>query len=345
MPWINVSTIFGGDYRVCCFCKDPIFYLREDGKKHGIWDEDPLEFRNSKTAKKVRIAMKNNIRLPECSPCWEAEDMGHKSKRQSMLERYEDVMDELVENTDEDGHINVDKTPIMSYDIRMSNLCNCNCLMCDSNIMSRGGKLISWKPEYSEKFLDTIKNNTHATELKFLGGEPLIMPKCWDLVDALIEKGTAKNINLYYTTNGRILDKEMIDRWKEFKSVRITFSIDAIGEKLSQIRPPTKWEEIESSLEIFEKETTDNITGNISVTVTKLNLFHIPELLDWFIKRNFKKIVTVNTNMLRKPEHYSIANKQHILDKVREIYNHYLTTRYDVVVFAESIIRHMENEK
>ena len=113
------------------------------------------------------------------------------------------------------------------------NACNLSCYMCrikdSSSRIKQTEKLIEIDPEFGEmleydKLTDEMKHggfNYNVTEdikklapriqkIYIIGGEPFIMPKHYEILNALIEIDQAKNIILKYHTNLTKLELSLI---------------------------------------------------------------------------------------------------------------------------------------
>jgi hypothetical protein len=105
------------------------------------------------------------------------------------------------------------------------------------------------------------------------------------LLQQLVQTNRAGNISLLYNTNLTTIkykDINIVDLWKNFKSVNVQCSIDAIGEPLEYIRSGTKWKTIEKNLQTLLSRVSDtNIQVTLSPVVSVLNLWFLPELLSY----------------------------------------------------------------
>jgi sulfatase maturation enzyme AslB (radical SAM superfamily) len=125
--------------------------------------------------------------------------------------------------------------------------------------------------------------------LYFAGGEPLLIPEHYKILEFMVESGQSNDCILRYNSNGLELPKKLFDLWNHFKEVKFNFSIDAVGEKNDYIRYPSKWQTITKNLDILDN-TPDNVTVNIACAVQALNVLYIDELVEWKLSQNFKKI-------------------------------------------------------
>jgi MoaA/NifB/PqqE/SkfB family radical SAM enzyme len=139
-------------------------------------------------------------------------------------------------------------------------------------------------------FLDTMKEQAQfIKELYFAGGEPLLIPEHYKILQFMVDTGNAGNCMLRYNSNGLELPEKLLELWSHFKEVRFNFSIDAMGDKNHYIRYPSDWNTIVQNLHILDN-TPDNIIVNIACAVQLLNIMYLPELAKWKLSQNFKKV-------------------------------------------------------
>jgi sulfatase maturation enzyme AslB (radical SAM superfamily) len=161
----------------------------------------------------------------------------------------------------------------------------------------------------------------------FTGGEPLINPEHWNLLEHLIDIGRANSITLMYNTNLTTLkykQKNIIDIWKQFKNVTISCSIDAIGKPLEYIRSGADWKKINTHIEQLISTTKDSsIKIAITPVISILNIWFLEELIIFAKQRN----IEVNPNILTGPDYLSIDVmpdflKELALEKILSIAKH-----------------------
>jgi len=320
LPWIHLATRPNGDVRVCCTANasgagedddKTAGLVKKDGIAMNVRDHTIEEVWNSDHMRRTRLQMLNN-KVPEsCRKCFEEEAKGIKSKRNWETEVWNRRLDidSIVSQTQFDGSLPVN---IPYFDLRLGNMCNLKCVMCSPHDSSSWIK--DWKlqyPQYKDplllkdqdwdssydytwykkgSFLDTMKNQAqHIKELYFAGGEPLMIPEHYAILEFMVAEGHAKNCILRYNSNGTEISEKLIALWEQFKEVKFNFSLDAIGEQNDYIRYPSKFETIEKNLKLLD-ETSDNITVNIACAVQALNIYRVTDLAEWKLAQKFKKI-------------------------------------------------------
>lgn len=141
-------------------------------------------------------------------------------------------------------------------------------------------------PKFWEEIFDQIPN---IKQLYFAGGEPLLIKEHKMFLEEIIKRGYANNITLRYNTNGLLINDAIIDIWKQFKKVKVGFSLDGMGKRNHYIRYPSEWQTIVKNLQILDT-APDNIQTNIAFAVQILNIKHVPEFIKWKVEQGFKKI-------------------------------------------------------
>lgn len=289
LPWMSMSTNSKGQLRVCCNSSPGVNLItRDNNVPYHILDSDIHNFWNSETLKNLRGQFLKNEKPKICHQCFREESLGIESPRQSWNGKW---MFDYEKTT-------TPKQIIKYIDVRLGNLCNLRCRMCNpyaSNQWVEEWGLIAeplddktkfqlYKMDWPNddkvsenilKFADTIE------QIYLTGGEPTLATSQYALFDKLIELGIAKNISLKYNTNCTNLPKKMTDYWQHFKKVRINASVDAFGELNRYIRYPTGWELVETNLLKFKELTSKNVDLQIHITVQMYNILHLNKLLDF----------------------------------------------------------------
>lgn len=320
LPWIHLATRPNGDVRLCCTANASGAGMIDE-KSVGLVkdDEQPFNFAkdsldtvwNSNAMKTIRLQMLNNEIPRSCTKCFEEESNGIVSKRQweTVVWKERLDLDSIVDKTTDTGELPVE---IPYFDLRLGNVCQLKCVMCsphDSSSWINDWKLQypkyktielkqdqGWDKQYNytwysnTSFLDSVKGQVkNLKELYFAGGEPLIIPEHYKILEFMVASGDAKNCILRYNSNGLELPDRLFDLWKHFKLVKFNFSIDAYKDKNDYIRYPSKWRDIVSNLHKLD-QTGDNVIINMACAVQLLNVLYLDELAEWKVSQRFKKI-------------------------------------------------------
>ena len=105
--------------------------------------------------------------------------------------------------------------------------------------------------EFLRNSVDKVK------QIYFAGGEPLMMPEHWAILDMLVE-AKRFDVKIQYNTNMSKLTynkKNVLDYWKQwdFSMIEVWPSIDEIGKRGELIRAGTRWNEVKANLQEVAK--------------------------------------------------------------------------------------------
>lgn len=323
-PFTGLATRTDGAVMACCR-SHPIGWIQEESLE-SIW--------NNETIKRIRKEVLSNIRPKECAPCFNLEDQGVESLRQRHIKG---IIPEARINLYPDALEKLDKEyslpfNIPTIEIKLNNLCNLKCRMCNPLSSS------SWDDyELVEKFYIKEKNfiveeidkynikrkpylgNFDNSEnwwasfnkilcnfrrVEFAGGEPLIDPQHYKILDMLLPY--SNNIELKYATNATRLgitkDKAIDKYWPKFKSVAVNISIDGIQESFEYIRGNASWKILISNIKKIQKyENVSRIVGAVAVQVS--NILILDKMIEYFLNNIG---IVFYTNMVNYPNVLSI---------------------------------------
>lgn len=365
LPWIHLATRPNGDVRVCCTANasgagtednKEVGLLTKDGVNMNLQHHTLAEVWNSDYMKTVRLQMLNNEIPASCTKCFEEESKGIVSKRQWETNVWKERIDvnSIVDRTESDGSLPVD---IPYFDLRLGNLCQLKCIMCSPHDSSSWIK--EWKAQYPKYktielkqdqhwnidfdytwykksgFLEEMQQQAHnIRELYFAGGEPLLIPEHYKILEFMVETGAAKTCVVRYNSNGLELPEKLFELWTHFKQVKFNFSVDALAERNDYIRYPSKWKDVVANLKRLD-DTPANITINIACAVQLLNVITIPELVHWKESMNFKKINLppygaglIGTHLVYLPSYLNVrVLPAHLKDKVKKNVEYFCSRR------------------
>lgn len=281
-PFRNIY-INNGKARPCCW------YERKELNNKVENLTDIVDVFNSDEFEVIR----NNpsTRPSGCWKCQMHEDKGGKSHRHLWNER----------EVDDGG------AKLTDLDIYMGNLCNLACVTCSSHNSSK------WIAE-EQKIFGTAQKTTQDNidielswdlvkdlkRIKLAGGEVTIMPDHKKFLQQLIDFDVAKNITLVYIVNNTTDPTQFKDLFAQFDKVEFILSVDGIGEVSDYVRYLSKWKQLESNI---DKTIAAGIDVSINCVVSILNVYHMPELLEWWNNRS-----PIMFRLLDYPEHLSIKN-------------------------------------
>lgn len=342
LPWIHLATSSTGSLRVCCNSTSGKNYIRkQDGTIYKIYKDDVQEAWNSETYKTLRRQMLAGERPEMCARCFKEEDVGIRSTRQAWNTKWK-------QDKEYSEHAPFD---IQYVDIRLGNLCNLKCRMCNpyaSNQWTKEWNLIrpdadteeikglnniTW-PEHEKTWKNLFFIVESVEEIYLTGGEPTIIKEQFKLLEFCIKNNYAKNIKLKYNTNLTNIPHDLITVWKDFKQVQLNCSIDAVGNLDRYIRYPSNWKKIEENFNIIQ--TLPNSVIEIHNTVQMYNILRLDEFIEWAKPYGHK----IYFNILNHPEELNI--------KVLPLYLKLLAkdklTQYIDIPKVQGIIDYMMSE-
>ena len=195
----------------------------------------------------LRKDMQEGRRNDLCTRCWQDEDRSGHSIRTRMNQKYASICD-------------VDRPQIKYLDLKLTNQCNLQCMMCSPSDSNRIGleaqqmieQGLAVPVNYTGGPPDTLIKSPSIKEveqllpqvkvLKFTGGEPSIQPEVLTVLDTAISKGYSKQIELNLTTNATKFNRRLLDKLSEFKTVKFNISVDGYARVYDYIRYPFSWE-------------------------------------------------------------------------------------------------------
>lgn len=260
LPFMALD-ILDNSYGPCCHNKNINF------KKYKTIDG----YLQSEELKELRETVSIDSRHYSCKKCWDLEDKGLPSMRQSVLQ----------------DRSNTDLDVISQVKLHTGMTCNFACMMCFPTVSSTWNNL--WKDKnYPEPYNKTlghekydyqaenyIKNNIKNIKyIETLGGEPFFNKSFLKLLDWIIDKNYAEEITLYIITNGSLVTEQFKQKLNFFKKVVLSISLEGIGKVNDYIRWGSNWDIIQKNIELNRK----NFDIAILPTIMSLNLHRIHEL-------------------------------------------------------------------
>ena len=316
-----------------------IFCMHRPEERNMRLGKDKIsDIMDKKEFRKIRKSLNNGERHNACRLCWEEEDAGRESKRLRDNQRY-------FHEIKWDG-----RQPyqgLAKVELNLGNTCNISCRTCNACVSS------GWMKEEFEVYergnFDTYKDfassmkkyhmsydddspfwqdiESHLPTIKqfdFYGGEPFMIKKQWKLIQKAVELGYSKEIEIHYNTNGTHWPKE-VELWKDFKKINLSFSIDGIDDQFEYMRFPAKWDLVKQNIENARNLAIEygNISVSWCVTISSINVYNIPETIDYW-RNNYSKDIGLYLNLVHGPPEYNIKNipqsiKKDIVEKLNTV--------------------------
>jgi sulfatase maturation enzyme AslB (radical SAM superfamily) len=305
-PFTGLATREDGAIKICCRSQ-PIGWIQDDTLEN-TW--------NGFQIREVRKQVLHGERPEVCKPCFDLEDQGVESLRQrhikdsipeSRINLYPNALDNLS-----DDYSMPFEFPTM--EIKLNNLCNLKCRMCNpldstnwkdwndivpfykkenNYLVPTIQRLVKTPGQYIGPFDDT--NNwwesfekllPHFRRVEFAGGEPLMDPQHYKILDML--KPYGHQIELKYATNGTTLGiskgRTIHDYWPHFRSIAVNVSIDGIHDVYNYIRGNGDFNVVEENIrEIQRISNVSRVVG--AFTAQAGNILQAAECIDYFINK------------------------------------------------------------
>jgi MoaA/NifB/PqqE/SkfB family radical SAM enzyme len=319
LPWVSIEASPIGTARPCCLADDEI--LDNDGNKFELSIANFVDIQNSNHMRRLREQFLAGQKPQTCRKCWNEERGGRTSKRMHTLDR--------LKHSIADTEWTADAKPLIFLDLKLGNICNLKCRICgpwsssqfateEINQLSRDEQKSShayqmlragaW-PRENEQFWQQIDAVlTDIRYIEFTGGEPFMIDEHFDMLQGIIDRGIADQVEIHYNTNGTQWPERGEAIWKHFKTVEIAFSIDDIGERFEYQRTNANWQEVCANLDRFRdlKECHKNIVLQICTTVNVFNVRYLDQVAQW-IDKNKESFNFVYWNMMHDAWYFSIA--------------------------------------
>jgi molybdenum cofactor biosynthesis enzyme MoaA len=313
-PFTGLATREDGAIQACCR-SHPVGFI-QDNTLEEIWNNDTMQ--------RIRKQVLSDERPPECAPCFNLEDQGVESLRQRHIVG---VIPEARINL----YPNTPLQQIMPFEfptmeIKLNNLCNLKCRMChpmdstswndwkeveefyvkENNFMvKRIEELNLMRKPYLDEFEDNPNWWTSFEKLlpyfrrvEFAGGEPLMDPQHYRILDMLVPYGD--QIEIKYATNLTTLGKNnrtIWQYWPKFKSVAVNVSIDGIADSYEYVRGNASWAELINNIKQVQTiPNVSRIVGAVAVQVS--NVLVLDKMIKYFLDNLG---IVFYTNMVQYP--------------------------------------------
>ena len=294
-PFTGMVTREDGALKPCCRA-EPIGWIQNESLEQA-WNNENMQ--------ELRRKVLNGERPVECTSCWMLESQGVESLRQRGLKTQE-----LRNETKEHNTIMPYEFPVL--EVKLNNLCNLKCRMCnplDSTQWKDWNDISDYYKKENNYLYDTVKKLNlekgryiglfdanpnwwesfkkiipHLRIVEFGGGEPLMDPQHYEILEMLSEYGN--KIELRYATNGTTLgikgDRNIQQYWPKFKSVVVNVSIDGIHDVYEHIRSNGKFDDVRNNIQ--EIKAISNVTRVVGkFTAQAGNILHMAETAEYFI--------------------------------------------------------------
>jgi len=317
LPWVSLEASPIGTVRPCCLAEDEI--VDSNSVKFNLKTANFVDIQNSEYMYQLRQSFLAGKQPSTCRKCWAEEDAGRTSKRMHTLDRLK--------------HMGISSEwtpaakPLMFLDLKLGNICNLKCRICGSwssssfaveeianSVEAHSKTSFAYQmlkagrwPRENDQFwseIDTILNDIRYIE--FTGGEPFMIEEHFAMLQGIVERGIAHQVEIHYNTNGTQWPAAAEHIWKHFKTVEIAFSIDDLCERFEYQRTGAKWTDVQENIQRFRdlRKRYPNIQLQCCSTVNIFNVRYIDQLANWISVQGFD---FVYWNIMHDAPHFSIA--------------------------------------
>jgi MoaA/NifB/PqqE/SkfB family radical SAM enzyme len=319
LPWISLEASPIGTVRPCCLADDEL--VDNAGDKFNLATADFNGIQNSDSMRQLRQDFIEGHQPQTCRKCWKEERAGRTSKRMHTLDRLKHMLP--------DQEWTVDAKPLMFLDLKLGNICNLKCRICGSwssstfateelqhlmrnedrkdnhhyHMLRQG----AW-PRENQQFWNEIAGISDQIQyIEFTGGEPFMIQEHFNLLQGLVDRGLAGNIEIHYNTNGTQWPENAEAIWKHFKIVEIAFSIDDVGERFEYQRSNAVWTEVINNIARFRalRSQHTNIRLQICCTINVFNVYYLETVATWILEQ---KMDFIYWNMMHDAYFFSISS-------------------------------------
>jgi MoaA/NifB/PqqE/SkfB family radical SAM enzyme len=318
LPWISLEASPVGTVRPCCLAQDEI--VADSGDKFNLATASFTDIQNSADMLKLRKELLQGQQPQTCNRCWREERAGRTSKRMHTLDR----LKHLIPDQPWTEHAR----PLMFLDLKLGNICNLKCRICGSwssstfateelaNLdpnedrktnhhyqMLRQG---AWPREHVKFWSEIDQVVDQIRYIEFTGGEPFMIQEHFDMLQGMVDRGIAHQVEIHYNTNGTQYPEQAETIWQYFKHVEVAFSIDDVGARFEYQRSNAGWSQVCNNIERFRamRERLLNMSLQACCTVNVFNVLYLEQVAEWIDQQDFD---FVYWNMMHDAYYFSIA--------------------------------------
>ena len=363
--WYNATIWLGSGQTTSCHHPLPHAIDLEAIKTN------PSAIHNTWQKKEQRKQMQVGKRPAGCEYCWKLEDIG----RDSISDRV--YKSKIYKNEDLQHAFELDHTKdvnLKTLEIAFDRTCNFACTYCNPAFSSTWANNIKQKGPYTGMITDGRNHFTHAhdsaepykknetnpyveafykwwetdlhkslDELRITGGEPMMSPNLWKLLDWIETQGGKMNPDMRIAINSNLGAKQsIIDRFKKklkgFNHFHLYTSMEATYKQAEYIRDGLDYGDWFSNLLHMMVDKVPSEIHNMC-TINALCLETLPEFLEkmvWFksASKVYGPTLNYTLNILRFP---SFQSPLVLPDDLRNKF------RGDIQKFLNNNVRHLEH--
>ena len=334
--WYNATIWLGSGMTTSCHHPLPHKIDLEEIKKN------PSAIHNTKEKKEQRRQMQCGERPSGCEYCWKIEDIGRDSISDRVYKSkiYTDKELDDAYITDYKADVN-----LRTLEIAFDRTCNFACSYCNPAFRTTWARDINQGGAYTDMVTDGRNHFTHAhdsaepykkdesnpyveafykwwesdlhkslDELRITGGEPMMSPNLWRLLDWIETQGHKMNTNMRIAINSNLGAKQsIINRFKQklknFNNFHLYTSNESIFGQAEYIRDGLNYNQWHDNMLSMMKENIPSEIHNMA-TINALCLETLPQFLENLVQlktasKLYGPSLNYTLNILRFPSFQS----------------------------------------
>lgn len=272
-------------------------------------------------------------------------------------------INEAFEKTNDEGYTSM--KPV-SFDYRISNLCNFKCRMCGDQLSSQweaenrmaghyDNGHDAWATKKYKPLIENFQKEVAETELwnavydksieeiYWVGGEPLMWDIHWDIMKYLVDTGQSKDVIIRYNTNlSRTSYKgiNLYDLLPHFKYVNVSASIDGVGENVEYVRHGINWNKWLQNFNdgLFLNKIYGDESIVLDVTITSVGLLSMKDLFDLALELDVasyvKKTFAFDSSIIMSPSMFPRPILELMIDDILDYMKPKVTAKTQIYIDA-----------
>lgn len=351
-PWYELRINQDGSYTYCHAARTKF-----------VSDLNSAEwFSSSPDILHDRGCIKSGTALAGCAECYNNEKQGltsfrHRRNFQAAVFAGEFFKESLLQSP---AYIRMQTSNSVKpafIHVSLSNLCNLACRTCNPGLSSKVVSVfkradlidsqtpvkVDWTKDKQkwDSFVSLVIDNPDLVSLHFMGGEPLLHDKFYELLDLFIDNQKT-DFHLTFVTNGTVFKDNLIEKLKRFKSVQVEVSIENLHKTNEYIRIGSDIEQIKNNIKLFSKHKSEKFTIALRTVPQALSIQHYDTIVDFAIENQ----ITIDSNVIHDPEFLKIfvlpadvklKTIDHLTSKYKELIDR------DLISNAESVLLFRNN--
>lgn len=337
VPFVSIMVNTDTTVRYCCMVKGSFNKIKNgEGKPYTCKDNFIHDAWNSRDMRDIRKAMIGGEKIEGCSVCYLQEESGRISNRQHSINEWkwrigeQELNSRVQQAIENDGKLDYN---IVYLDLRLGNLCNLKCRMCNpwnsSQIAKEHLELTEsdktyadvWKKTFGKFPVSVLDDQQwfdhdimwdqvislipNLKKVYMTGGEPTLIKNNFKFMKSCIEQGR-KDILLFFNTNCTNVNKNFLDLIKQFDQVNINASVDGIEGVNEYIRAPSNWELISENIE--KLASLPNVHLGLTPTVQIYNIFDLVNIIRYVekLQEKYNKQIFIDFLINVHPNHLNV---------------------------------------